>query len=203
MAFEQVRLFRITGFSTDTGAPTLDSTALPFLTKKASEAEINNINITLQPEVVEKTYAADNVQEKDTVVKGYNGTLTFYGIDADALDLITSFTKDANGNISLTANKESGESQICIFFRGKNEKGKKYNAWLYDSEFKPVNLDADQDGDSPKTTQIEFFAKLITVNGEKTGGALVYEGNTGYIEEGTEPKSSDLYVPTTSIGVGG
>lgn len=198
MAFEQVRLFKISGFNSTTGAPTLETTPLPFLAKSASETEINNISITLQPETVEKTYAADNVEEKNTVIKGYNGSITFYGIDADALDLITTFTKDSNGNIALTVNKEDGEAQICVFYRGKLEKGKKYNMWLYDVEFKPIPLDNDQDGDSPASTTIEFFAKIITVNSEKMVGSMVYEGNTGYIEEGTEPTSSGLYIPSST-----
>ena len=60
MAFEQVRLFEITGFDSETGKPTISNTPIPFLAKGASEQEINNISITVQPEYSEKSYSADN-----------------------------------------------------------------------------------------------------------------------------------------------
>lgn len=193
MAFAQVRLFEITGFDAGTGKPILNSSPLPFLAREASEQEVNNISVTLQPESVEKTYNADNIQEKDTVIKGYNGTFTFYGIDSDALDLISSFRKDTNGNTILGVNT-GDEKDICVFYRGKNEKGTAYNMWLYDCEFKPINLDVGQDEDTPTSLTLEFFAKLITINGTKVFGAMVYEGKTGYVTEGTEPTAEDLYI---------
>ena len=99
MAFEQVRLFEITGFDSETGKPTISNTPIPFLAKGASEQEINNISVTIQPEYSEKSYSADNKVEKNTVIKGANASFTFYGIDADALDLLTSFKKDADGDV--------------------------------------------------------------------------------------------------------
>lgn len=190
MAFAQIRLFKITGF--EDGKPSLDTTPLQFLKQDVNEQEINNISVSLQADAVTKTYTADDIQEQDTIIKGYSGTFTFYGIDADALDLISSFRKDKNGNTILGAN-DGTEKNVCIFYRGKNEKGKKYNCWLYDVEFKPLNLDVGQDEDSPKSISIEFYAKLLTINGKKVLGSMVYENNTGYIAEGTEPKSTDIY----------
>lgn len=196
MAFEQVRLFEITGFDA-TGKPQISNTPIPFLTKGASEQEINNISITVQPEYSEKSYSADNKIEKNTIMKGANISFTFYGIDAQALDLLTCFKKDADGDLNLCAN-DGDETDVCVFYRAKDEKGKPYNAWLYDCEFKPINLDQGQDGDSPKSITIEGYAKLVTVNGKKTLGGLVYEGSPKYVAEGVEPQAEDLFVAKES-----
>ena len=202
MAFEQVRLFEITGFDA-TGKPQISNTPIPFLTKGASEQEINNISITVQPEYSEKSYSADNKIEKDTIMKGANISFTFYGIDAQALDLLTCFKKDADGDLNLCAN-DGDETDVCVFYRAKDEKGKPYNAWLYDCEFKPINLDQGQDEDSPKSITIEGYAKLVTVNGKKTLGGLVYEGSPKYVAECVEPQAEDLFVAkestTESVG---
>lgn len=196
MAFEQVRLFEITGFDA-TGKPQISNTPIPFLTKGASEQEINNISITVQPEYSEKSYSADNKIEKNTIMKGANISFTFYGIDAQALDLLTCFKKDADGDLNLCAN-DGDETDVCVFYRAKDEKGKPYNAWLYDCEFKPINLDHGQDEDSPKSITIEGYAKLVTVNGKKTLGGLVYEGSPKYVAEGVEPQAEDLFVAKES-----
>lgn len=196
MAFEQVRLFEITGFDA-TGKPQISNTPIPFLTKGASEQEINNISITVQPEYSEKSYSADNKIEKNTIMKGANISFTFYGIDAQALDLLTCFKKDADGDLNLCAN-DGDETDVCVFYRAKEEKGKPYNAWLYDCEFKPINLDHGQDEDSPKSITIEGYAKLVTVNGKKTLGGLVYEGSPKYVAEGVEPQAEDLFVAKES-----
>ena len=204
MAFEQVRLFEITGFDSETGKPTISNTPIPFLAKGASEQEINNISVTIQLEYSEKSYSADNKVEKNTVIKGANVSFTFYGIDADALDLLTSFKKDADGDLNLCAG-DGDETDVCVFFRGKNEKCKAYCLWLYDCEFKPINLDQGQDEDSPKSITIEGYAKLVTVNGKKTLGGIVYEGSPKYIKEGVEPQAEELFVAkenTASSGDG-
>lgn len=196
MAFEQVRLFEITGFDA-TGKPQISNTPIPFLTKGASEQEINNISITVQPEYSEKSYSADSKIEKNTIMKGANISFTFYGIDAQALDLLTCFKKDADGDLNLCAN-DGDETDVCVFYRAKDEKGKPYNAWLYDCEFKPINLDQGQDEDSPKPITIEGYAKLVTVNGKKTLGGLVYEDSPKYVAEGVEPQAEDLFVAKES-----
>ena len=85
-----------------------------------------------------------------------------------------------------------------MFYRGKNEKGAKYNMRLYDVEFKPFNLPATQDGDTPSTLALTFYAKGIILNSKQTIGSIVYEGKEGYVAEGTEPTSSDLYIPAAA-----
>ena len=167
------------------------------MAKGASEQEINNISVTIQPEYSEKSYSADNKIEKNTIMKGANISFTFYGIDAQALDLLTCFKKDADGDLNLCAN-DGDETDVCVFYRAKDEKGKPYNAWLYDCEFKPINLDQGQDEDSPKSITIEGYAKLVTVNGKKTLGGLVYEGSPKYVAEGVEPQAEDLFVAKES-----
>lgn len=190
--FANVRLFEITAFSTSTG-PTISGEGVKFYTPASGEQEINNVSVTLTADVSEKTYEADNLKETNSYIKGYSGSLTVYGADETALDAIYGYTKDSNGNTDLVVNKSS-EKQFVMFYHGKNEKGKKYNVWLYDVEFKPFDLNEQQDSDTPQTITLNFYAKLVTINGAQKLGARVYEGNEGYVAEGTEPQSTDMYL---------
>ena len=189
--FAQFRIFAISGFTS--GKPTI-AAAIPFLTKTASEDEVNNVSVTLSPEQTTKTYKADNKVEKDTVVTGYNGTVTFYGIDKTALAAISKNTTDTNGNTALESSPD-GNPKVVIFFQGKNAKGKKYNMWLYNVEFDNVPFAAEQEENDPKATSLNFFASSVIYQGHNCFGTIVYEGSTGYVEEGTEPVANDLYMP--------
>lgn len=198
--FAQFRVFPITGF-TD-GKPTISS-PIPFLANSGSESEINNISVALSPEVVTKTYKADNKEERDVVKKGYNGTVNFYGIDKTALAAISNNIADVNGNTILESSN-NGNPKVVIFYQGKDEKGKKYNMWLYNCEFDEVPFDANQDDGDPKAAALNFFASAVIYNGHTIFGARVYENQTGYIAEGTEPTAAGLYMPQyTSTGGGG
>ncbi len=189
--FSQVRLFKVTGHAA-TGAPTLDTTAVKLLEPGASEREVNNISISLEPESTSRTYKADNVTDVDEYISSYNGTLTCYGISPEAQALLFGYVKDKAGNVDLVVNEE--KPHICIFFRAKDEKGKKYQGWIYDCVFKNPTLSGAQPSDTPEETSISFTANILTVNGKSKIGAHVYEGTTGYIAEGKEPTSTDLYV---------
>ena len=190
--FANVRLFKISSFSSTTG-PSISGEPIKPYEPGAGETEINNISVELTPDVSERTLEADNTSEKDSFVKGFDGTLTVYGIDADFMSEVMGYAKDSNGNTNLIVNVAE-KNQFVMFYRGKNEKGKKYNMWLYDVEFKPFNLPAAQDGDTPSTIALSFYAKTVVINGKQTVGGLVYEGGEDYVAEGTEPTSTDLYI---------
>lgn len=189
--FSQVRLFKVTGHASS-GAPTLDTTAVKLLEPGAAEREVNNINISLEPQTTSRSYKADNVSDVDEYVSSYSGTLTCYGISPDAQELLFGYTKDKNGNLDLTVNGE--KNHVCIFFRGKDEKGEEYQGWIYDCVFKNPNITAAQVSDTPTETSLTFTANILTVNGKSKIGSHVYKGKIGYIADGTEPTSTDLYV---------
>lgn len=189
--FSQVRFWKVTGYAS-TGAPTLDTTAVKLLEPATSEREVNNINITLEPSSTTRTYKADNVSDTDEYISSYSGTLTCYGLSAEAEELLFGYKKDKNSNLDLQVN--GTKNHVCIFFRGKNEKGVDYEGWIYDCVFANPSISAEQAQDSPTETSISFTANILTVNGTSKIGAKVYKGNTGFIAEGTEPTSTDLYV---------
>lgn len=191
-----VRLFKVTSFSSSTG-PAISGEPIKPYEPASGETEINNISVELTPDTSERTLQADNTAENDAYVKGFSGTLTVYGIDADFLSEVLGYEKDSNENTNLVINNAE-KNQFVMFYRGKNEKGAKYNMWLYDVEFKPFNLPATQDGDTPSTLALTFYAKGIILNSKQTIGSIVYEGNEGYVAEGTEPTSSDLYIPAAA-----
>jgi len=193
--YAQLRIFPITGFGTD-GKPTI-TTAFPLLATAASEQEINNISCNLTPKVVERTYQADNREEKNEVKKGYDGTLEFYGIDADALNAITVNEKDTAGRTVLESNG-NGAPKCVVFYHGKTEKGKKYNIWLYNVEFADAAINSAQEAESPAATSLSFFASSIIYSSHTVFGLIVYEGQTGYVAEGTEPTAAGMVMPTFS-----
>ena len=194
--YSEMRIFPITAFGTD-GYPTVGE---PFPLYKAgdTEQEVNNIDNTLEPDVATKSKQADNRRVSEEVLHGYNGTTNVYGIDQDAMSKAFGYYLDGNSNLVVSANEEP--KHVAIFLRGKNENGKKYNQWIYDAVFNHPSFSAAQEGDSASSISVTYYASLITATigtARKTfATAIVYEGNEGYIDEGTEPTTQDLYKPT-------
>lgn len=196
--YAQLRIFPITGYAS-TGAPTITA-AVMLLATASAEKEINNISLELTPKVITKTWKADNKEEQDTVKTGYEGTVTFYGIDANALKSISNNITDVNGNTVLESSSE-GTPKCVLFYHGKNAKGKKYNCWLYSVEFGEVPFKAAQEEENPESISLSFFAETITYtpsggSAHAVQGIIVYEGNDGYIPEGTEPTAAGMMLPT-------
>lgn len=195
--YAQLRIFPISSFAA-TGAPAITS-SLPLLAKGSSEKEINNISLELTPRVVTRTWKADNKEEEDTVKTGYDGTVTFYGIDKTAIAAISNNIIDSNGHTVLGSSAE-GNPKCVLFYHGKNAKGKKYNCWLYSVEFGEVPFRAAQEEDTPDSVSLSFFAETITYtpsggSAHAVQGIIVYEGEEGYIPEGTEPTAAGLILP--------
>lgn len=195
--YAQLRIFPISSFGA-TGAPTI-SAALPLLAKGSSEKEINNISLELTPRVTTRTWKADNKEEQDTVKTGYEGTVTFYGIDKNAIAAISNNVVDSNGHTVLGSSAD-GNPKCVLFYHGKNAKGKKYNCWLYSVEFGEIPFKAAQEEENPDSVSLTFFAETITytptgVSAHAVQGIIVYEGETGYIAEGVEPTAAGLILP--------
>lgn len=190
--YSTLRIFPITGYGAD-GKPTL-GTPIPLLAVGTSEKEINNISIELTPTESTREYKADNRVEQDDVQTGFEGTVTFYGIDKTAIAAISGHRIDSNNHVVLRSNSE-GNPKVCIFAQAKGEKGTKYNLWLYNVEFKGLPFSAGQSEDNPTATSLNFFASAIPYGGEDVFGITVDYGTTGYIAEGTEPTAANLVMP--------
>lgn len=196
--FSKFRAFLISGFNSSTGAPTI-STATPLLSVTSGEQEINNISIDLTPRVTSRTWKADNKEDVDQVKTGYDGNVTFYGIDKTAIATLTNNIVDSQGNTVLGSTSE-GNPKVVLFYHGKNAKGKKYNIWLYNVEFGEIPFKSGQEEDNPETLSLSFTANSITykpANGtaHTVQGIVVWEGSTGYIDEGTDPTAAGLVLP--------
>lgn len=190
--YSMARVFPITGFGPD-GKPTI-AAAFPLLASGSAETEVNNISCTITPESVTRTWKADNREERDEIKTGYKGTLTFYGIDAEALSVLTPNYKDSKGHTVLTSSA-GGAPKVVLFYRGKDDKGKKYNAWLYNVEFEDPAISAAQEEETPKSVSINFFAGAVIWHGKLVFGLIVWEGSEGYLAEGEEPTSAAMPMP--------
>lgn len=193
--YSQLRIFPITAWAS--GAPTI-SQSLPFLAVGSAETEINNISLSLAVKASTRTWKADNKEEEDEVKTGYDGTLQIYGIDKDAIAAITPNQKDSSGRTVLMTSVD-GSAKVVLFYRGKNAKGKKFNIWLYNCEFKDMPIDNEQEGDTPKSITLTFTASSIVYNSKTIQGIIVWEGDTGYVAESDEPEAADLVLPTFTL----
>lgn len=191
----KIRIFPITGYGSD-GYPTY-GTPIPLITFGTGETEVNNIRLKITPTTKTKTLNADDIEEVHEAVVGYAGEIEAYGVDATALSTLFNATKDANGNINHLAGDVS-EKYVGIFCQGKNEKGKKFQTWLYAVKFKPFESELSTLSDSATSIQLEFNGLVIQTGTTKRTHATVYEGNVGYVTEGTEPTAASVYKqPTT------
>lgn len=193
MGYKQARFFVKDGSNAD-GSPKIIGTAIPFLLE---DEEVNNISLALTPNESEREYKADNRVVKDKVLNGYDGTVAYYGMDKSAMVNLSAFRVDSNNHLVLKSST-SGNPSVVLFARGQSEKGKKYIIWLYDVEFSTPAFNMDQPEDNPKSSSLSFFASKISYGGEDVIGILIYEGEAGYIAEGTEPTTADLVMPASA-----
>lgn len=197
--YSKLRVFGISGFDSATGAPTI-TTSVPLLAITSGEQEINNISIELTPRTTSRTWKADNKEDVDTVKTGYDGNLSFYGIDKNAIATITNNITDSKG-VTVLGSSTEGNPKVVLFYHGKNAKGKKYNIWLYNVEFGEIPFKSGQEEDTPETLSLSFSANSITYkpatgSARTVQGVVVWEGSTGYLDEGTEPTAANLVLPS-------
>ena len=188
MALSKIRIFPISGTGSD-GYPTLSSVVKP-MTPGSGETEVNNIKLSIKKVVKTKTLNADDKEEEHNAVVALDGTMTVYCADADFLAAVLPCTKDSNGNLHFYAGVQSAKD-VCIFAEGKNEKGKKFQVWIYDCQFKPFDEDFETESDSDVQIELPFKGLVIEAGGKSRTHARVYEGNTGYVSG--EPTTSSLY----------
>lgn len=189
----KIRIFPITGFGTD-GYPEV-SAPIKLVTIKDGETEINNIRVKITPTVKTKTLNADDLEEEHKSVVGYKGDMEAYGVDAVALDALQEVEKDTNGNINHLAGT-GVKKYVVVFFEGKNEKGVKFQKWLYKVKFDPITEECKTEDDSGTSIALSFVGEVIQTGTKARVYATVYQGNKGWVEE--EPTAQDLYKqPTT------
>lgn len=189
----KVRLFPITAWGTD-GYPTLGS-PIQLATVSEGETEVNSIRIKLTPTTKSKTLEADDRQEVHTSVVGMTGELECYCADATALAALFPVDQDTNGNLHFLAGVQASK-EVAIFLEGRaGEKGKKYQMWIYDATFEPLEEELNTESDTAQSVTLSFNVKVInagTTSGTKKDRthAKAYEGNTGYVSG--EPTNSSL-----------
>lgn len=188
MGFQKLRVFPVNSVGND-GYPVL-GTPIPLLTPGENETELNNISITLTPTTKEKTLNADDKEAKHTSTVGYEGSIEAYGVDEEAIATILESIKDDNGNIIHKVNT-GAEKPVCLFYEGKNEKGKKFQQWLYYVIFKPYEQTNKTETDAAESLTLSFTGRIITTDEGEVSHATVYEGNDGFVEG--EPVALDLY----------
>ncbi len=191
---KKVRIFPITSYSAD-GYPVY-GTPTPLLTIEEGETEVNNIRFKLTPSTKVKTLNADDREETHTAVVGFNFELEAYGIDATALAAITSGNKDKNGNVNHTVNTGS-EKYVGIFLEGKNEKGSRFQQWIYKCLFNPIDEENTTQSDTPTTITLTGSGSVINAGGKDRTHATVYEGNTGWVAG--EPSASNIYKEPSGV----
>lgn len=198
MAFKKFRLAIINGYDED-GYPTLQAgadNASPFFAlhtpaeADGESEEVNNVSLQIEETLSTKTLQADDRTEVKNRVTGYTATYTGYVIDAEPYAKIFGQTLDTNKNIV----KKSGAipPHLVGFYEGANEKGKRFQMWLYDLQAQPMN-DADStESDSAENISITFNGSLVELkDGSRIEAAIVYEGNNGWVSG--EPTASSLY----------
>lgn len=180
----KVRLFPINSWGSD-GYPVLGS-PIQLATVTSGETEVNNIRVKLTPTVKSKTLEADDREEKHTSVVGMTGELECYCADATALAAIFPVDQDTNGNLHFLAGVQASK-EVAIFFEGRaGEKGKKYQMWIYDCTFEPLEEELNTESDNAQSVSLNFNVKVInagTTSATKKDRthAKAYYGNTGYI----------------------
>jgi hypothetical protein len=191
MAFKNVRIFPFTAKGSD-GYPTV-SAPVKLITPGTGEAETNGISCSLTMDKASKTLEADDKQEKHTSVLGGTGSLEVYGADPDGIVALGLAKKDSNGNLifPIAENKQ----HVALFFSGGNEKGKKYQTWVYDCVFQPLDEAAKTQIASETADSIKLSFTVYPITTATWGDTLherVFEGNTGYVLT-NEPAATDLY----------
>ena len=190
MGYSQARFFVKNGVDSN-GKPNITGAAIPFLLETN---EVNNISLALTPNESEREYKADNRVVKDKVLNGFDGTVAYYGMDKSAMVNLSAFRVDSNNHLVLKGSTD-GNPAVVLFARGQNEKGKKFIIWLYDVEFSTPSFNLNQPEDNPSSNSLGFFASKIPYGGEDVFGIIIYEDETGYVAEGTEPTAADLVMP--------
>ena len=190
MALSKIRAFPIVSYGVD-GYPVY-GTPVALVTLETGETEVNNIRLKIAPTTKTKTLNADDIEESHSSVVGYSGEIEAYGIDAVALAALLEAEKDENGNINHLAGTTS-EKYVGLFCQGKNEKGKKFQTWLYAVKFDPFEQELVTTTETVQTIKLTFVGKVISTGTSKRTHATVFEGNTGYVTEGSEPISTSIY----------
>lgn len=193
MAVKMLRIFPINGWAQN-GFPTVGTPVKP-LTPGSGEKEINLSAIHITHTVSETELFADDQSESSEAVTGYDFSAEIYGADPAFIVALGLATLDANGNL---VHKTTNNTHVAVYLSGANQKGKKYNLWLYDVVAKPIDRDLTTDkGEVADPITINFVGKPVaTTDFGNVVKCQVFEGNSGYISGITEPTALSFYTPT-------
>ena len=177
---------------------TENSDALPTygsLVKLYSGELTNNIKFEVTPNYQTATRKADDIVEEQEKMQSYSATLEIYGFDSDGLENIIGYTKDANNNFIIEPNKT--KIPFGIFFETKEENtGSRMQAYYYKTTVSSLlpSAQTDEKGD-PISMTLTLKGTLIKIGGVDTVGALVKEGEVGFVSSGMP---STVYVKSNT-----
>lgn len=185
--FTKVALFKITEDSTEK-LPTYATTPI----KLYSGDKTNNISIEITSNEATRTRKADNIVEEESAETGYNCVLTVYGVDKKAQADILGCELDGNGNLIMVVNGE--KQKFGMFYETMDGDGKRIQVYLSKATFGTLvpSAQTDEKGD-PVSITLNMKGSLVKHNSKDVRGFMVYEGQTGFVQEGLP---SAFYVPT-------
>jgi hypothetical protein len=195
MSFRKLRLAPIISYVSTDGYPIYG--AFKKLQDVSASEELNAVEFTFSNVVKEKTYQADDKEViKKVIVRG-EGKLKVYGCDkAQALDMF-GFSRDINNN-TLEVMNGYKKSHYGLFFESKDSHDKRFQKYIYDVEFDEPEFTAATDtGEEVGTLEIPFIAYFLTIDGHDLRGAVVYEGNPGWVAN--EPVIIYKQAPATAL----
>lgn len=156
----------------------------------------NNIRFEVTPNYVTATRRADDVVEEKEKMQNYSATLEVYGMDSDGTSDVLGFKKDANGNFIIQPNDNA--KNFGIFFETKEQNtDKRMQAYYYKANISPMlpSGQTDEKGD-PVAMTLNIKGSLVKVDGKDTVGALVVEGQSGFVATGLP---TTMYVEDVEI----
>lgn len=183
MGLCKVRLFPITAKIAN-DYPTYGA---PFKLCMSDDDEINNISVTINNKVKEKTLQADDKERTSRVVTAYEGELQAYGLDADAVANLFGYEKDIDGNVMDVVNNEP--LGFGMFYQGENEKGIAFQKYFYDLLLYPGDEGSKTKTETAESITLSIDGRILAINGKNIRSKTVYQGNPGWVEgEPTEMK---------------
>lgn len=169
----------------------------PFVKLYEQTEELNNVSLSVTDNTATTEKRADNIVKVKEIKESFSLTLEVYGIDVDGAVAVFGATKDKNGNEILVVNSAS-KPRGCLFFETISDDNKRIQNYLYDVELSAPPINAST-GLEDTTVSITGTGKYLTIAGKQLQGAKVYEGNSGFVDDGNP---SEVYkAPTESTNL--
>lgn len=162
---------------------------MPFKLCSSDDENINNISVTINNKVKEKTLQADDQESVSRAVTGYEGELQAYGLDADATTNLFGYQKNSDGNVLDVVNNEP--LGFGLFYQGENEKGIAFQKYFYHVKLYPGDEGSKTKTESAESITLTLEGRILKIDGDDIRSFTVYEGNPGWVDgEPTEMLTS-------------